>query len=112
LLKINDHEFPYGLIVNQGLNVHGSVHTTADGGKRLQYALNEKMIFSIVINYATDLEWQKILLLINENKEYDSILIDHEGKEWKTRLLPETISKTAIVGTNLGYTISFNLIEV
>jgi len=39
-------------------------------------------------------------------------LIDEEDNEYTVRIVPGTMTKTPIIGTALGYDISFSVVEV
>lgn len=92
--------------------MRGSTHIMADGSNKVQYAVNDKHIFNIMIDYVQEDTWDDILTLKQLSKIRDLTLTDHEGKEYNVRFIPETLNKSPITGTALGYNITFSLIEV
>jgi hypothetical protein len=107
----NETEFEYG-IIDFNYNVHGAVHTMADGSKRVQYATSDKYSFAIRITYVTNTVWNNFLSELQNSKIQDLNLIDAEGNNYTVRIVPETMTKTPILGTALGYDINFSVIEV
>lgn len=107
----NETEFEYG-IIDYSYQVHGSVNTMADGSKRVQYASSDKYTFDIQITYVTAEVWNNFLSELQHSKTQDLSLIDGEGNQYMVRIMPGTMTKTPIVGTALGYDISFSVIEV
>ena len=106
----NETIFEYA-IVDYGYQMHGTVHTTPSGAKRIQYAKEDKYIFTIKLTYAKDDVWDKLIVEVNNSKENDLNLIIGEGN-YTVRIIPETIPKKPIIGTAQGYDINFNCIEV
>jgi len=98
----SETEFTYGIITNNQLIVRGSTHVMADGSNRVQYASSDKYIFSIQITFANETIWNQVLAEKQNSKSNDLNLIDHE----------ESLNKTPIKGTALGYDITFEVIEV
>lgn len=104
-------EFEYA-VIDYDYEVHGAVHTTANGSKRVQYASEDKHIFRISITYVTNVVWENILSELRNSKLSDLNLIDPEGDSYTVRIMPETMRKTPITGTALGYEVSFGVVEV
>ena len=102
--------FEYAL-VEYNYQLHGMVHTTPSGAKRVQYAKEDKYIFTISLNYVKDLIWDDLMSELRNSKLQDLNLIIGEDN-YTVRFVPENIPKRPIVGTAEGYSISFNLIEV
>ena len=98
-------------IVNYGYQVHGTVHTTASGAKRIQYAKEDKYVFTVSLTFVQEAVWADLMAEKQNSKSYDLNLIIGEDI-YTVRFIPETIPKTPIVGTAQGYNITFNLIEV
>jgi hypothetical protein len=107
----SETEFEYG-IIDFDYNVHGAVHTMADGSNRIQYAKSDKYIFNIRITYVDSTVWNSFLSELQNSKTQDLNLIDAEGNNYTVRIMPGTMPKTPIMGTALGYDISFSVIEV
>jgi len=107
----SETEFEYG-IIDFNYNVHGAVHTMADGSKRVQYATSDKYTFMIRITYVTSAVWDSFLSELQNSKTQDLNLIDAEENNYTVRIVPGTMTKTPILGTALGYDISFSVIEV
>lgn len=108
----NEKEFEFGIIINSQKLIRGSTHVMADGSNRVQYAVQDKYIFSIQITYVTETIWSEILEEVGNSKFDDLNFIDHEGNSYNVRFIPETLVKTPILGTALGYDVNFDLIEV
>ena len=102
--------FEYALI-NYNYQLHGAVHTTASGEKRVQYAQVDKYIFTVNLKFATEDIWDDIMTELQNSKASDLNLIIEEDN-YTVRFAPEIIPKTPIIGTALGYDITFNLVEV
>ena len=102
--------FEYALI-DYGYQLHGTVHTTPSGAKRVQYAKEDKYIFNIKLTFVSDSVWDDLVNEIRNSKLQDLNLIIGEDN-YTVRVIPETIPKKPIVGTAEGYNITFNLIEV
>jgi hypothetical protein len=98
-------------IVNYGYQLQGTVHTTASGAKRIQYAKEDKYLFNIKLTYVQDDVWDDLIAEVNNSKENDLNLIIGEDN-YTVRIIPESIPKNPILGTAQGYDISFNCIEV
>ena len=107
----SETEFEYG-IIDYNYNVHGAVHTMANGSKRVQYASNDKYTFTIRITYVTSTVWNNFLSELQNSKNQDLNLIDAEENNYTVRIMPGTMTKTPILGSALGYDISFSAIEV
>lgn len=107
----SETEFEYG-IIDFDYNVHGAVHTMANGSKRVQYAQNDKYTFTIRITYVTSTIWNNFISELQNSKSQDLNLIDAEENSYTVRIIPETMSKIPITGTALGYDITFSVIEV
>jgi len=107
----SETEFEYG-IIDFNYNVHGAVNTMADGSKRVQYASSDKYTFTIRITYVTSTVWNDFLSELQNSKTQDLNLIDEEDNEYTVRIVPGTMTKTPIIGTALGYDISFSVVEV
>lgn len=107
----SETEFEYG-IIDFDYNVHGAVHTMADGSKRVQYAESDKYSFTIRITYVTSTIWNNFLSELQNSKTQDLNLIDAEENNYTVRIVPGTMTKTPIIGTALGYDIEFGAIEV
>jgi len=84
----------------------------ANGSKRVQYASNDKYTFTIRITYVTSTVWNSFLSELQNSKSQDLNLIDAENNNYTVRIVPETMTKTPIMGTALGYDISFSVVEV
>jgi hypothetical protein len=112
MIKLGETEFTYGIITNTDLAVRGSIHVMADGSNRVQYAQTDKYIFSILITYANETIWEQVLAEKQNSKLNDLNFIDHGGNNHTVRFVPETLNRTPIMGTALGYDITFQLIEV
>jgi hypothetical protein len=97
-------------IVNYSYDVHGSTHTMADGSKRVQYSDSDKYRFDITITYVSDTVWEGILSELQNSKSNDLNLII-ESDSYTVRYIPGTYTKTPILGTALGYDVSFSLQE-
>ncbi len=108
----SETEFTYGIITNNQLVVRGSTHVMADGSNRVQYAQTDKYIFSILITFANETIWNQVLAQKQNSKSGDLNLIDHEENSHTVRFIPESLNKTPITGTALGYDITFEVIEV
>jgi len=102
--------FEYALI-NYNYQLHGAVHTTASGAKRVQYAAVDKWIFTVNLKFAGEEVWDNIMTELQNSKLNDLNLIIGEDN-YTVRFAPEIIPKTPIIGTALGYDITFNLVEV
>ena len=102
--------FEYALI-DYGYQLHGTVHTTPSGAKRVQYAKEDKYIFNIKLTFVSDSVWDDLMNEIRNSKLQDLNLIIGEDN-YSVRVIPETIPKEPIIGTAEGYNITFNLIEV
>jgi len=102
--------FPYA-IVDYGYQLHGSVHTTPSGAKRVQYAKEDKYIFNVKLTFVKDEVWDDLMNEVRNSKLYDLNLMIGEDN-YTVRIIPETIPKSPILGTVEGYDISFSLIEV
>jgi len=107
----SETEFQYG-VIDFNYQVHGAVHAMADGSKRVQYATSDKYTFTIRITYVTSAVWDSFLSELQNSKTQDLNLIDAEGNNYTVRIMPGTMTKTPIMGTALGYDISFSAIEV
>jgi len=112
-LGITGHEttFEYA-IVNNAYQVHGTTHTTASGAKRIQYAKEDKFLFTIILTFCTEAVWTSLMAEVRNSKLYDLNFIDGEGDNYSVRIVPESIPKMPILGTAQGYDITFNLQEV
>lgn len=98
-------------VVDYGYQLHGTVHTTPSGSKRVQYAREDKYLFSIRLNYVNDGVWGNLMRQIKNSKSNDlNLIID--SVSYTVRIIPETIPKRPIMGTAEGYDISFSLVEV
>lgn len=104
-------EFQYGLIEME-YPVYGSLHVMVDGSKRVQYTQQHSRSFKITIEYVTETVWEQVLSLVDDSMSNDLNLVDHEGKNFTVRILPESIPKRPIRGTALGYDINFGVVEV
>lgn len=102
--------FEYALI-DYGYQLHGTVHTTPSGAKRVQYAKEDKYIFNIKLTFVSNSVWDDLMNEIRNSKLQDLNLIIGEDN-YTVRVIPETIPKKPIIGTAEGYNITFNLIEV
>jgi hypothetical protein len=102
--------FEYALI-DYGYQLHGTVHTTPSGAKRVQYAKEDKYIFNIKLTFVSDSVWDDLMNEIRNSKLQDLNLIIGEDN-YTVRVIPEIIPKEPIIGTAEGYDITFNLIEV
>ena len=102
--------FEYALI-EYGYQLHGTVHTTPSGAKRVQYAKEDKYIFIIKLTFASESIWDNLMNEVRNSKLQDLNLIIGEDN-YTVRFIPETIPKRPIAGTAQGYDISFNLTEV
>jgi len=111
-LGITDSEttFNYAL-VDYMYQLHGSVHTTPSGTKRVQYAKEDKYLFTVSLTFVTSDVWDDLVIEINNSKLYDLNLIIGEDN-YTVRIIPESISKKPILGSAEAYNITFNLIEV
>lgn len=98
-------------IINYGYQIHGTIHTTASGAKRIQYAKEDKYIFTILLTFVQEAVWTALMAEKQNSKSNDLNLIIGENN-YTVRFTPETIPKTPIAGTAQGYDITFNLIEV
>ncbi len=98
-------------IVNYGYQLQGTVHTTASGAKRVQYAKEDKYYFTVKLTFVTNDVWEDLMAEVENSKLYDLNLIIGTDN-YTVRIVPESIPKDPILGTALGYDISFNLIEV
>ena len=98
-------------IVEYSYQLHGTVHTTPSGTKRIQYAKEDKYIFTIKLTYVTNDVWNDLIAEVENSKENDLNLIIGTDN-YTVRIVPETIPKKPILGTAQGYDITFNLIEV
>ena len=107
----SETEFQYG-VIDFNYQVHGAVHTMANGSKRVQYAQNDKYSFTIRITYVTSTIWNNFLSELQNSKTQDLNLIDAEENSYTVRIVPGTMTKTPIIGTALGYDISFSVVEV
>mgnify|MGYP001038243837 CR=1 FL=1 len=107
----SETEFQYG-IIDFNYDVYGTVHTMADGSKRVQYASSDKYVFTIRITYVTSTVWNSFLSELQNSKSQDLNLIDEEENNYTVRIMPGTMTKTPIMGTALGYDISFSVVEV
>lgn len=107
----SETEFEYG-IIDFNYNVHGAIHTMADGSNRVQYASSDKYTFIIRITYVTSTIWNNFLSELQNSKTQDLNLIDAEENNYTVRIVPGTMTKIPIMGTALGYDISFSVIEV
>lgn len=106
----NEKTFEYALI-DYGYQLHGAVHTTPSGAKRVQYAKEDKYIFNIKLTFVSNSVWDDLMDEIRNSKLQDLNLIIGEDN-YTVRIIPETIPKRPIIGTVEGYDITFNLIEV
>lgn len=102
--------FEYAL-VDYGYQLHGTVHTTPSGAKRVQYAKEDKYIFTIRLTFVSNSIWDDLMNEVRNSKLQDLNLIIGEDN-YTVRFVPETIPKRPIVGTAEGYDINFSLIEV
>ena len=102
--------FEYAM-VSYGYQMHGTIHTTASGAKRIQYAKEDKYIFTVSLTFAQEAVWTDLMAEKQNSKLYDLNLIIGEAT-YTVRFIPETIPKTPIAGTAQGYDIQFNLQEV
>lgn len=107
----SETEFEYG-IIDFNYQVHGAVHTMADGSNRIQYATSDKYTFTIRITYVTSAVWDSFLSELQNSKNQDLNLIDAEENNYTVRIMPGTMTKTPIIGTALGHDISFSVVEV
>ena len=98
-------------IVEYSYQLHGTVHTTPSGAKRVQYAKEDKYLFTIKLTYVDDEIWEDVEAEINNSKHYDLNLIIGTDN-YTVRFVPEIIPKTPILGTAEGYDITFHLQEV
>ena len=98
-------------IIDYGYQLHGAVHTTASGAKRVQYSKEDKYIFTVKLTFASDMVWEDLMDELRNSKLQDLNLIIKEDN-YTVRIIPETIPKRPIIGTAEGYDITFNLIEV
>lgn len=98
-------------IVSYGYQIHGTVHTTASGAKRIQYAKEDKYIFTVSLTFVQEAVWTALMAEKQNSKSYDLNLIIGEDT-YTVRFIPEIIPKIPIAGTAQGYDITFNLIEV
>ncbi len=99
------------VIVNYNYDVHGSTHTMADGSKRIQYTDSDKYRFDITITYVSDDVWNDIISELQNSKLNDLNLVIEENT-YTVRYIPGTYLKTPILGTALGYDVSFSLQEI
>jgi len=106
----NETTFEYAM-VNYGHQIHGTVHTTASGAKRIQYAKEDKYIFTVSLTFVQEEVWTALMAEKQNSKLYDLNLIIEENN-YTVRFVPEIIPKTPIAGTAQGYDITFNLQEV
>jgi len=106
----NETTFQYA-VVDYDYQVQGQVNTTPAGNKRIQYAANNKYIFLVRLNYASDDVWDDLVSEITNSKTNDLNLIIGEDN-YTVRFDPISIPKRPILGTALGYNIEFSLIEV
>jgi len=111
-LGITDSEttFEYAK-VDYGYQMHGTVHTTPSGAKRIQYAKEDKYIFTVSLTFVTNDIWVDLMAEVENSKENDLNLIIGTDN-YTVRIVPETIPKNPILGTAQAYDIKFNLIEV
>lgn len=72
-LSGNETTFEYVWIDYEYL-LQGTVHTTAKGGKRIQYATQDKHIFRVSMTYVNNEVWNKILAEKNNSKLSDLTL--------------------------------------
>lgn len=98
-------------VVEYNYQLHGTVHTTPSGMKRVQYAKEDKYAFTIKLTFVNDDIWEDVEAEIENSKLYDLNLIIGENN-YTVRFVPEYIPKTPILGTAEGYDITFHLIEV
>jgi len=97
-------------IVEYSYQLHGTVHTTPSGAKRVQYAKEDKYLFTIKLTYVDNDIWEDVEAEINNSKLYDLNLIIGTDN-YTVRFVPEIIPKTPILGTAEGYDITFHLQE-
>ena len=98
-------------IIDYGYQLHGAVHTTASGAKRVQYSKEDKYIFTIRLTFVSNAVWEDLMDEVRNSKLQDLNLIIGVDN-YTVRVIPETIPKKPIIGTAEGYDITFNLIEV
>jgi hypothetical protein len=111
-LGLLDYETPFQYaVIDYGYQLHGTVHTTPSGAKRVQYAREDKYLFTIKLTYVTDGVWDDLMNEVRNSKLYDLNLIIGEDN-YTVRIIPETIPKIPIIGTAEGFDITFSLIEV
>ena len=106
----NETIFEYA-IVDYGYQMHGTVHTTPSGTKRIQYAKEDKYIFTVSLTFVTNDVWNDLIAEVENSKENDLNLIIGTDN-YTVRIVPETIPKKPILGTAQGYDITFNLQEI
>jgi len=99
------------VLINYGYQIHGTIHTTASGAKRIQYAKEDKYIFTVSLTFVQEAVWTALMAKKQNSKSNDLNLIIGEDN-YTVRFAPETIPKIPIAGTAQGYDITFNLIEV
>jgi|AntAceMinimDraft_18_1070375.scaffolds.fasta_scaffold164651_2 hypothetical protein len=97
--------------VDYSYEIAGQINTTPSGNKRIQYASNNKYLFTIQLNFAPESVWTDLQEEITNSKTNDLSLIIGEDN-YTVRFLPGTIPKKPILGTALGYNINFILAEV
>ena len=98
-------------IVEYSYQLHGTVHTTLSGAKRVQYTKEDKYLFTVKLTYVSDDIWEDVEAEINNSKLYDLNLIIGTDN-YTVRFVPEIIPKTPILGTAEGYDITFHHQEV
>jgi len=98
-------------IVEYNYQLHGAVHTTPSGAKRVQYAKEDKYLFTIKLTFVDDDIWEDVEAEIKNSKLYDLNLIIG-ADSYTVRFVPELILKMPILGTAEGYDITFHLQEV
>jgi len=98
-------------IVEYNYQLHGAVHTTPSGAKRIQYAKVDKYLFTVKLTFVTDDIWEDVEAEIANSKLYDLNLIIG-ADSYTVRFVPEIIVKMPILGTAEGYDITFHLVEV
>jgi len=98
-------------IIEYNYQLHGTVHTTPSGAKRVQYAKEDKYLFTVKLTYVSDEIWEDVEAEIANSKLYDlNLIIDTDN--YTVRFVPEIILKTPILGTAEGYDITFHLQEI
>lgn len=98
-------------VINYGYQLHGAVHTTPSGAKRVQYAREDKYIFAVSLTFVSNAVWDDLITEVENSKLNDLNLIIG-ADNYTVRIIPETIPKIPILGTAEGYDITFKLIEV